>query len=81
MNHIDIEICMGSSCFSRGNRKNLEVLKSYLKDNGLESKVSLKGALCWGKCAEGPNIKINGELVDSMTPECLIDLVEYHLNS
>ena len=28
-----IQICMGSSCFARGNNKNLQVLTQYLKDN------------------------------------------------
>ncbi len=55
-----ITICMGSSCFARGNDRNLEFIENYIKDNGLEAEIELSGARCEGKCATGPNIYING---------------------
>ena len=55
-----ITVCMGSSCFARGNDRNLEFIENYIKDNGLEAEIELSGARCEGKCATGPNISING---------------------
>lgn len=55
-----ITVCMGSSCFARGNDRNLEFIENYIKDNGLEAEIELSGARCEGKCATGPNIYING---------------------
>lgn len=55
-----ITVCMGSSCFARGNDKNLEFIENYIKENGLEAEIELSGARCEGKCATGPNIIIDG---------------------
>lgn len=62
MNNIKIEIvvCMGSSCFARGNAQNLELIENYIKENNLNAKIELSGSRCEGKCAEGPNIIVNG---------------------
>lgn len=60
MSKLNITVCMGSSCFARGNDRNLEFIENYIKDNGLEADIDLAGARCEGKCATGPNITING---------------------
>lgn len=57
---IEIVVCMGSSCFARGNAQNLEFIENYIKDNNLDAKIELAGSRCEGKCADGPNIIING---------------------
>ena len=54
-----ITVCMGSSCFARGNDQNLEFIEKYIKENGLEAEIELAGNRCEGKCATGPNIIIN----------------------
>ncbi len=61
MSKLNITVCMGSSCFARGNDRNLEFIENYIKDNGLEAEIDLAGARCEGKCATGPNITINGK--------------------
>ncbi len=57
----NIEICLGSSCFSRGNREVVQVLREYLRKNHLDDKVVLKGVRCLNRCSEGPFIIINGK--------------------
>lgn len=57
---IEIIVCMGSSCFARGNQQNLEFIENYIKEHNLEAKIELGGSRCEGKCAEGPNIIVNG---------------------
>jgi len=71
-----IVICMGSSCFARGNEKNLRLIESYLEKNHLNAEVALSGSPCEGKCAQGPNIVINGECFHQVDQETLIDLLE-----
>jgi NADH:ubiquinone oxidoreductase subunit E len=56
----EIEICLGSSCFSRGNREMVQVIRNYLRRNHLDDKVVLRGARCMNRCSEGPFIIING---------------------
>jgi NADH:ubiquinone oxidoreductase subunit E len=40
----EIVICLGSSCFARGNNKNLEFIQEYLKVNDLKAKITFKAA-------------------------------------
>lgn len=54
-------ICLGSSCFSRGNRDVVKVIKEFLKKNHMDDKVILKGARCMDRCSEGPWVMINGK--------------------
>ena len=55
-----IKVCMGSSCFARGNAKNLQLIQKYLAENGLEAEVELTGLRCCDKCSKGPNLTIDG---------------------
>ena len=69
----DIVICMGSSCFARGNKRNLKIIEEYLKEHSIDCKLS--GRACAGNCNSGPNIRIDGEKFERVDPETLIDLL------
>lgn len=58
---LNITVCMGSACFARGNTENLEYIENYIKENDLEAYIEISGSRCEGKCADGPNITINGK--------------------
>ena len=60
MAKLNITVCMGSSCFARGNAQNLELIENFIKENGLDAEIDLAGKRCEGKCATGPNIVVNG---------------------
>lgn len=64
---LEIVICMGSSCFSRGNRGTLEFIETYLADRGLAEQVALKGSRCEDRCPDGPNIQIGDETFGRLT--------------
>ncbi|MBO7226003.1 MAG: (2Fe-2S) ferredoxin domain-containing protein [Bacteroidales bacterium] len=53
-----IVICMGSSCFARGNKNYVEVIKRYLQEHNLSNKIVFKGQLCSDNCSKGPVIQI-----------------------
>ena len=72
----EIKICMGSSCFARGNDVNLEYIEEFMKANNIEAKLELFGARCENVCAKGPNIVINGTHYEQMTPEKLKPILE-----
>lgn len=74
-----ITICMGSSCFSRGNNINAEIIERFLREHNLIAEVEIQGCLCEGHCKEGPNIKINGELLQGVLPGMISDLLEHKL--
>lgn len=58
----DITICLGSSCFARGNKQIVNIIKEYLKERDLEEKVYFHGNHCFDNCIDGPVIKINDEI-------------------
>lgn len=62
---IVIKVCMGSSCFARGNASNLEYIENFVKDNNLDAQIDVVGSRCENKCATGPNVIVNGECISS----------------
>ena len=64
---IEMQICLGSSCFSRGNKDVVMFIREYLRKNHLDDKVVFKGARCMGLCSNGPNMIINGVTIEGVT--------------
>ena len=56
-----ITICMGSSCFARGNEKNVELCEAFLAERGLKDEVDVElgASLCTGNCAAGPVVVVD----------------------
>ncbi|MDF7799429.1 (2Fe-2S) ferredoxin domain-containing protein [Pontiellaceae bacterium B1224] len=76
-----IVICMGSSCFARGNRDHLELIENYLDGNGITAEIQFSGCRCRGECGRGPNIEINGTLHHEVDTGTLLDLMEYYFSA
>ncbi len=78
-----ITICMGSSCFARGNERNLAFVEEFLESRGLKDEidVDLEGRLCTGNCANGPVVIVDdrvytrvdsglmGDILSALFPE------------
>jgi NADH:ubiquinone oxidoreductase subunit E len=64
---IEMQICLGSSCFSRGNREVVSFIRDYLKKNHLDDRIIFKGARCMNLCSNGPNLKINDRIIEDVT--------------
>jgi NADH:ubiquinone oxidoreductase subunit E len=62
----EMQICLGSSCFSRGNKEVVQFIREYLRKNHLGDKVIFKGARCLGHCSNGPNLVINGKVIEGV---------------
>ncbi len=73
-----IEICIGSSCFSRGNAKNVEFVEKYLELHGLKDEVDVQlgGSLCTGKCPEGPIVKVNDKVYTNVDTGVMGDILK-----
>lgn len=72
---IEITICLGSSCFSRGNGKTLKAINTFLEENDLKDKVFFHGELCTGNCAKGPILKIDEELHEEVDADSVIEIL------
>ncbi|MCU0457997.1 MAG: (2Fe-2S) ferredoxin domain-containing protein [Bacteroidales bacterium] len=75
----NIEICLGSSCFSRGNREVVQVIRDYLRKNHLDDKVVLRGARCMNRCSDGPYIIINGRTFTGIGVQDIEKILEKEL--
>lgn len=77
----EIVICLGSSCFSRNNKNTLDIIKSFLKQHGLENRVFFHGDLCSGNCEDGPVVRIDGQLFKHVSPENIHEILfDYFLS-
>lgn len=72
----EIVICLGSSCFARGNKSAVKVITDYLKENNLQSEVKFHGERCFGRCANGPLLKLGEIFHENTEPETIIKLLE-----
>lgn len=75
----EIRICLGSSCFSRGNKQTLQIIQQYLKDHQLESDVILKGSHCFNNCNSGPFLKFGQTMYEHVTHETVLEILEKEL--
>jgi NADH:ubiquinone oxidoreductase subunit E len=76
---IEMHICLGSSCFSRGNKDVVTFIREYLRKNHLDDKVVFKGARCMGRCSNGPNLTINGVTTEGVTLSKIEAILEKEL--
>lgn len=79
MAKLNITVCMGSSCFARGNQQNLAFLEEYIKEHGIEANIELEGMRCENKCALGPNIYVNGKEYNNVDIDKLKEIIEQNI--
>ena len=74
---VEIVVCLGSSCFARGNSQHLATIKDYIQNHSLNATVRLSGQLCQDMCKRGPNLIIAGEIHHEVTPAALRELLRH----
>jgi NADH:ubiquinone oxidoreductase subunit E len=78
---LELIVCMGSACFSRGNVRTLDLIQRYLKEHDLDRTVRVTGTLCQDRCREGPNITVQGQCFCGLEPRAILDLIEERLGA
>lgn len=78
MEKTQIIICQGSSCFSRGNKKNLQVIQQFIREQKLDAQVLFKGQLCSGNCKSSPVIIVNGTVYEEVDEEKTLQILNNH---
>jgi len=73
----ELNICMGSSCFARGNKENLVIIEEYLKEHNLtdEIDIELGCSLCQNLCNSGPNLSVNGKIYNNVDKGVTLDIL------
>ncbi len=72
----EIIICLGSSCFARGNKKLVSLISQYLRERNLLNEVRFHGERCFGHCSRGPVLKIMDEFNEKVDEEKVIQLLD-----
>ncbi|MGI6620027.1 MAG: (2Fe-2S) ferredoxin domain-containing protein [Bacillota bacterium] len=75
---VEIEVCVGSSCFLRGSEEVVKAFQQLIEDK-CPGKAVLKGSFCMGQCTAGVTIKIQGRQFSCVTPEDVPALFEEHI--
>jgi NADH:ubiquinone oxidoreductase subunit E len=73
---VEIVVCLGSSCFARGNSENLAIIDSHVQSAGLNASVRVTGRLCRDECMQGPNLSTGGEIHHGVTRAKLRELLQ-----
>jgi NADH:ubiquinone oxidoreductase subunit E len=74
-NTADVVVCLGSSCFARGNSQNLDAIEAYLLNHGMQKSVRVTGCLCQDECKRGPNPIVRGEHLHEINPARLREIL------
>jgi NADH:ubiquinone oxidoreductase subunit E len=70
---------MGSSCYTRGNARHLEIIRAFLAEKGIEADIEISGELCQNKCTHGPIIAICGKVILNVSTDNIREILEHEL--
>lgn len=79
MEKLVVELCLGSSCFARGNAQTLGALEAFINNEGCSNRIELVGHLCLGSCSKGPNLRIGDTTYHGLDTEAVLTLVKQAL--
>lgn len=75
-----IQICVGSSCCLKGSYDIVELAKKAVRDNMLDSEVTLTGSFCTGKCNRvGVTITVDDNIYTGITKENFENFFNEHI--
>ncbi len=74
-----LTICMGSSCFCRGNEENLKIIEEYIQERDIVAEVKLVGTRCEQLCDRGPVIHIEDKIFEKVDPVRLLEILNREL--
>lgn len=72
-------ICLGSSCFARGNKRIVHEIKKYLEEHNISHKVIFRGKHCFGNCENGPGLIIGEKKFVQISLDTIHDILEEEL--
>jgi NADH:ubiquinone oxidoreductase subunit E len=78
MGKVKMVICIGSSCFARGNAENVKITEEFLEKHGLtdEVDIDLSGGLCTGNCPDGPIVIVDDKVYKHVEKGVMLDILK-----
>jgi NADH-quinone oxidoreductase subunit G len=75
-----VRVCLGTSCYLKGAQDILTGLLGHIFEQGLETVVDVRASFCFERCANGPTVEIDGEILGRSTLETVLAALDRHLN-
>ena len=72
----EVVICLGSSCFARGNKQLVKIVNDYLRDRNLLNDVRFHGQRCFGLCSIGPSLKLDSKICERQDEDTVVTLLD-----
>ena len=66
--HLDVSVCIGTSCFLRGSYELLQSLVAEADKRGVRDKVNFRATFCMENCGHGPSVTVAGRKVKGVKP-------------
>jgi NADH:ubiquinone oxidoreductase subunit E len=78
MSKVKMIICIGSSCFARGNAENVKIVEDFMTLHGLsdELDIELSGGLCTNNCPDGPVVIVNDKIYKHVNRDVMQEIME-----
>ncbi len=77
---LQVNICMGTSCYLKGSQKLMEKMINHVHDNGLEDKVDVRATFCFENCEKGPNVRVGQKDISECSYEMIAEQVNEQLS-
>ena len=74
---VTVELCMGTSCHLMGTQELMDALDGLPVEQ--RQQLEIKGVTCFRNCSKGPNVRINGMLLENATPDRLLEVLQNNL--
>lgn len=77
---IEITVCVGSACHTKGSYEVVKRFQEVIKERELTTKIQLKGSFCLGKCAQATTIRIGEDYYTSIESKDVDQLIDQVLD-
>jgi len=72
---VKVEVCVGTCCYQQGSYATLRKLGKLFRQYAVDDAVELTATFCFERCGQGPNIAVNGQIIDNAMPERVEEIV------
>jgi NADH-quinone oxidoreductase subunit G len=73
---LEVNVCVGTSCYLRGSQELLKKLTAHIEKNGLANAVDIKATFCFERCNKGPTVNVAGHVIEKCTLEKAVEALD-----
>lgn len=73
---LQINVCVGTNCFTKGSQTLLRKLGAYIEERGLSDMVDLQATFCLERCGTAPNLVIGDHHLTACTYDKAVAIID-----